>query len=235
MTDPGYRHLIIIVDRSGSMANIREWTQSGFREFVAKQRLEPVRTTVSLYSFDDDLEKVTSFSTLDDVADWLLVPRGMTNLYDAVVEVITIEGKVLAEMFEDQRPGSVALLIVTDGLQTLPSENTVDDMKHVVTHQQEVYNWGVLYLGTNQDAINVGQKYGMTTNSSLSYAPTDKSVNTAWKVSSAVLSRASESVTVAAAAGQSANAYDIYTFNLEEREQVMADDHDDDDKEEENT
>ena len=209
MTNPAYRHLIIVIDRSGSMSKIQAGMQSGFEEFTGQQRQAPGKTTISLYQFDDTLEQVSSFSPLDEVAGWQLQPRGTTDLYGAVVVSVGTEGKALGELHEDKRPGKVILMVITDGLQTSPSEYTAADLKRVVTHQREVYGWEVIYLGTNQDAIAEGEKAGVSYDTSLSYANDNDSTHGAWQASSSMLNRTS----IASANGQPVS----YVFTDEER------------------
>lgn len=61
MTDPGYTHYIVIVDRSGSMTRIKADTEGGVRQFAAGQEKVPGRKTLSLYQFDDRFDAVTRF------------------------------------------------------------------------------------------------------------------------------------------------------------------------------
>lgn len=201
MTDQNYAHDLLVIDRSGSMKDIQAGVQSGFQEFIAAQKLNPVRTTASLVQFDGIIERLYSFQPLEALTEYQLVPRGMTNLYDAIIEAVATEGEKLSAIREEERPGLVNVIIITDGLHTaVDSKHTGFEAASVLEHQRAVYKWNVLYMGTNQDALAEGEKLGILRSQSLSYQNTDKGAKMAWKASSSTLSRAS----VASAAGMEA-------------------------------
>lgn len=49
-------HIVVILDRSGSMSSCVESTVSGFDEFINKQRHIGGRAKVTLVQFDDEYE-----------------------------------------------------------------------------------------------------------------------------------------------------------------------------------
>jgi uncharacterized protein YegL len=209
MTDPGYRHLIFIIDHSKSMENIRDGMVSGFQELISKQRREPLRTTVSLWQFDDVIECCYSFASFDDVAEYELYPCGMTALHDAIGKVVTSEGEKLALLPEGQRPGQVVVTVISDGRENASTEYDGTRVAAMLKHQQEAYGWGVLYLGTNQDAIAEGAKIGVGQDRSLSYDSTSRGTQSALRSVSSVMS--------AAVASSMANVSVSYAFSDEDR------------------
>ena len=66
MTTPDRRHLIVILDRSGSMNRVREDTEGGLNALLDEQRKTPGVTTVTLVQFDDEIETVYTGRPLDD-------------------------------------------------------------------------------------------------------------------------------------------------------------------------
>lgn len=48
----GYTHITVIVDRTGSMQEIRDDIIGGFNSFLSKQREAPGRATITLVQFD---------------------------------------------------------------------------------------------------------------------------------------------------------------------------------------
>lgn len=191
MTDSGYVHDIFIIDRSGSMSNIVAGMQSGFRELIGQQIANPVRTTASLWQFDDVIENIYSFQPLAALLDYELVPRRMTAMFDAIGKAITTEGAALAALREDQRPGKVNVVIVSDGRNNASTHFTGPQAAALLTRQQQHYGWGVLYMGTNQDALKEGPKVGVATGSSLSFAASDVGTHSAYSATSAALTRSS--------------------------------------------
>jgi len=225
VTDSNYRHLIIVQDRSGSIESILYGMQSGYEEFIRRQMKDKIRTTVSVWQFDDVIECVYSFKTLDEVVDYEIVPRDLTALNDAVMEATATEGEQLAAMPENQRPGSVTLLIDTDGLENrsikYPKPHGTVAVAKALKHQQEAYNWGVIYLGTNHDVFTQSESLGVYHDTSLSYAGTNAGAKSAWKMSSSNYARGS--VSVASAGGASC---DVYSFTDQQRAEAesMVDD-----------
>src|SRR6266436_1295970 len=96
MTDPGYRHYLLIVDRSCSMDSIKDEAQNGIRLFAREQAALPGRATMTLCQFDNEYEIVHDFASLKAVASYKLVPRATTALLDACGAAVTATGEKLA-------------------------------------------------------------------------------------------------------------------------------------------
>ena len=116
MTNPHLTHLYFLLDRSGSMNSIVEDTVGGFDAFIAEQRKTPGECRVTLAQFDDAYEEVYADHPIADVPSLVLQPRGTTALLDSVARIVLDAGKRLAALPEDQRPGTVIVGIMTDGL-----------------------------------------------------------------------------------------------------------------------
>src|SRR5277367_324431 len=174
MTQPGYRHIIFINDRSGSMEKILAGMQSGFEEFTKEQAAQPGRVTASLWQYDTEIECVHSFAPLEILASYKIIPRGRTAMYDAIVQAVTVEGEKLAALPEGERPEDVTAIITSDGLENASIEYGRNKgggprVAAMLTHQREVYGWTVIYMGTNQDAFAESAKVGIPSDSALSY------------------------------------------------------------------
>lgn len=189
MTDPGYRHYVLVVDRSGSMRSVQEEAQNGVREFVKEQAAIPGRATLSLYQFDTTHDTVYDFAPVGAAMDYVLAPRGMTALLDAVGFAITKVGERLAVMAEHERPGKVVVVIATDGLENSSTEHTKATVKAMTTEQQEKYGWKFIYIGANQDAFSEARAMGLPAGSSMGYAGTRGGTRSAYASASASTSR----------------------------------------------
>ena len=85
MSDSSYTHITVILDRTGSMASIRDETIAGFNEFVRQQRQQPGRATLTLIQFDthDPFEVLYRFQDIQKVpmlTRETFVPRAHTPL-----------------------------------------------------------------------------------------------------------------------------------------------------------
>ena len=170
MTDPTYTDITMVLDRSGSMQSIKDDSIGGFDAFTSEQRRLPGRCTVSLVQFDNVYEEVYTGRDLADVPSLTLVPRGSTAMLDAIGRAVNATGARLAAMPEDRRPGTVIVGIMTDGLENASREFTYPMVKALIEQQEQVYGWTFMYMGANQDAIEVGASLGVARDRSLTYA-----------------------------------------------------------------
>lgn len=187
MTDPSYRHLILVVDRSGSMHSCKEATQEGINGFFATQAGEPGRATATLVQFDTEHETVFEHVDLADAPAYALVPRGWTALLDAVGFAFAREGQWLASLPEDERPGAVVAVIATDGEENSSREYTAEQIREIIRGQRETYGWQTLFIGANIDAVKTAATYGIPAASAMTYDT--QSTEGTYQVVSAAVSR----------------------------------------------
>lgn len=193
MTKAGYRHYIVIADRSASIGEdegFRREMEGGINQFIQDRKDDPGTATVTLHQFDIEQETVYSFRPVQDAPVYHLRPRGSTALWDAIGLVFNTEGQKLADMPEEERPEQVLVLIATDGKNNASKEYSSDEpIRAMVRHQREAYGWEVTYIGTNQDAIAVGSSVGVTARMSMDYAPSASGVRAALKATSDMAGR----------------------------------------------
>lgn len=210
MTQPGYRHRIIVMDRSGSIASILAGQQSGLEEFLASEEKIAGKATFSLWDFDTQIRCVHSLAPLDAVKGYRIEPRGTTAMHDAVGDAVAAEGEKLAGLPEGERPEDVTVIIASDGLENASQRRAGPEVARMLARQQDAYQWRVIYMGTNQDAFAEGAKLGARANLTLNYVNTDTGSANTWASASSLLSRAP--VAAAAAGG--------YEFNVDERKRA---------------
>lgn len=173
MTDSSLVHYIFIVDRSGSMQTIKTDTEGGIRAFIEKQLEDiedPATRTVSFYQFDTEHDEMFDFTPLEEAKDYMLIPRGGTALLDAIGQAITRVGGKLAALPEDKRPGHVMVVIATDGEENSSREYKKADIKKMIEHQQQKYNWKFTFAGANQDAFAEARSIGIPACSTLNFS-----------------------------------------------------------------
>lgn len=197
MTDPAYRLIIPVMDRSGSMEKIRADMQGGFREFIRDQQGardaagNPFRNALSLWQFDTEIERIHAFAPLTAAESWELRPRGGTALWDAIGRAVVTEGEALDALPEEQRPGLVIVLIVSDGQNNSSREFTRDTVKALLERQQETYGWKIMYIGTNQDVFSEASSIGIPQHMTLSYVNTGAGAQGSMSATSRAVSSAS--------------------------------------------
>ncbi|TWG92305.1 hypothetical protein L615_007200000120 [Nocardioides sp. J9] len=169
MTRADLTHLYFLLDRSGSMQSIKTDTEGGFAAFVAEQQALPGECRVTLAQFDNEYDVVYSGVPVEEVPPLDLQPRGSTALLDAMGRLVTTAGTELAALPEDERPGTVIVAIMTDGHENASQEWTHPAIKALVEQQTTDYAWQFLYMGADQDAIEVGARLGVSRDASVTY------------------------------------------------------------------
>lgn len=183
--------LTIILDRSGSMDPIKNDMNGGIAALLKDQAALPGECVVTLVQFDDSVETVyATVPAADAKVD--LVPRGGTALYDAVGATIVKTGERLAALPEHERPGKVAVLIVTDGGENASKEyrgqQGLSRIAEMIKHQREAYSWQFDFLGANQDAVLTAKSFNISADDAMTFSTNSRGVSNTYGAVSSKLS-----------------------------------------------
>jgi len=170
MANPNLSHLVFLLDRSGSMQSIKSDVIGGFHAFLTEQRATDGQCAVTLAQFDHEYEVVYQGIPLDQVPPLALSPRGRTALLDSMGKLITDTVAEIDALPEDDQPGTVVVAIMTDGLENASGEWRRPDIKALVEQQTNERGWEFLYMGADQDAVEVGEGLGVKAEQSVTYA-----------------------------------------------------------------
>jgi hypothetical protein len=182
MTKPNFTSINVIMDASGSMSSLRSDTIGGFNSFIEEQKKAAGEAIVSLCTFNSSYHHVYENKSLNDVAPLTVedyYPAGSTALLDCMGYTINSVGAQLAALKEEERPSKVIVLILTDGQENSSREFTKDQIKDMVTHQSEKYNWDFVFIGANMDAIEEGHGIGVA--NSFNYSATPEGTHNLYK------------------------------------------------------
>jgi hypothetical protein len=168
--------IVVIMDRSGSMHNIQGAMEEGFAHFMAEQRKIPDPCNVTFYRFNSNVDRVFEERPLQQVEAMLLEPTGGTALLDAMGTAIVAVGARLAAKPEDQRPGKVVVVVITDGQENASTEYTAARVAELVKQQSETYNWQFAFLGANIDSFAVAAALNIERASTQDYAASGSGV-----------------------------------------------------------
>lgn len=169
MTNKDLTHIEMVLDRSGSMSSCKSDTEGGFNTFIAEQKKVPGECRVTLAQFDNTYEVVYADRPLAEVPDLALAPRGGTALLDAIGRSINSLGKRLNDTPEEERPGAVVFVILTDGQENSSVEFSLTRIHEMISHQRDTYGWQFMFIGANQDAIQAGASLGIARGMSITY------------------------------------------------------------------
>lgn len=180
--------ITVILDKSGSMRSLINDTVGGFNSFLTEQKEQPGEATLTLVQFDTKNRVVVDGAPLKDVKELTEAsyrPGGNTALLDALGATINKVGQRLAETPEEERPGKVIFLVMTDGEENASNEFTKEQIKTMVEHQTEKYNWSFVFLGANIDSITTATSMGFAAANASNYNATGVGTRAAYNAISA--------------------------------------------------
>ena len=186
-------HISIILDRTGSMEDIREDTIGGFNTFLKEQQALPDEATLSLIQFDSQnpYEVIHHFEKIKDVpklTPQTYVPRASTPLLDAIGRGINDLESALDKMRLTKRPANVVMVIITDGQENSSREFSKNQIVKMIKAKQEK-GWQFVYLSADLGSINDAKEYGMHAHATMAFAKSHVGTRKMWSSSSKALAR----------------------------------------------
>jgi hypothetical protein len=161
--------IAFLLDRSGSMQSIKSDVVGGFDAFLTEQRSGDGECRVTLAQFDNEYEVVYHALPVGDAPPLELNPRNSTALLDSMGKLITDTAAEITALGEDDKPGSVIVAIMTDGMENSSREWSRPAIKSLVEQQTNEFGWQFLYLGADQDAVEVGKDLGVRAEQAVTY------------------------------------------------------------------
>jgi Mg-chelatase subunit ChlD len=152
--------IVMIVDNSGSMWRIKSDAEGALNNFLDEQKNIEGDAFVTFVQFDHEYEIVFEKVELAKVKTVSLKPRGSTALLDAI-------GRTVVNYVP--RTEKTIYVIMTDGQENCSQEWTNAMVKNAIAEATQ-HGDEFVYLGANQDAIEVGTKMGISVGSSLTFA-----------------------------------------------------------------
>lgn len=164
--------LVFILDRSGSMYGLEPDTIGGFNSLLEKQKNEAGEAFVTTVLFDNRQRMLHDRLPLTDVPamtaeDYTV--GGSTALLDAVGDTIKHIARIHKYAPADHRPEKTLFVIITDGMENASARFTYEQVKALISHEQEKYGWEFLFLAANLDAAVEGARFGIAEDHSVTY------------------------------------------------------------------
>jgi hypothetical protein len=182
--------IVVVVDKSGSMASISEAAIKGVNSFVDEQKEIDRSAEITIVFFSSgqtgrgnawgnhqknewyEIFYKGDIKSTPVLSNETYVPDGGTALYDALGDTIDNIGSKIADMAENDRPENVIFSILTDGYENASHKFNQEQVFAKIRHQEDKYNWNFVYLGANQDALAVGHSLGIHKGESVAFAST---------------------------------------------------------------
>lgn len=204
--NPNWVHVGLLIDRSGSMDEMDGNELAGSATRLIKEQINSEnvnKVTATIANFDDRYEIINrniEASKLE-ITKADIEPRGLTALYTSLGRFINDVGEDLRNM-EDERPGNVVIIMLTDGQQTcdklenreerdaiFEGSNGYKELNKLVKQQEDDYKWKFFMLGTNMDTLKEGPKMGFTPQTCINYSYTTNGGVSALKSTSDAIGR----------------------------------------------
>ena len=164
--------LVMILDRSGSMAGLESDTIGGYNSMLQKQREAEGEVLVSTVLFDNESEVLYDRIPLQDMPQMTekeYYVRGCTALLDAIGGAIHHIGNVHKYARDEDRPEKTIFVITTDGMENASRQYSYEKVRRMVERQKEKYGWEFLFLGANIDAIETAGRFGIDRDRAANY------------------------------------------------------------------
>lgn len=150
--------MTLVVDRSGSMQDVADEAQSGMNALLTSQFALPGRLTVTLIEFDSDIDTVMRMAKKR--VEYVLEPRGMTRLLDAVGGELAATQADIKALNKSERPGQVIFVVITDGEENSSSQYTLKGVRSEVERLRKKPGWSFQFIGAGDSAWQ-GSEMGM--------------------------------------------------------------------------
>ena len=149
MSNKNHTHIVFIMDCSGSMDGIYKPLQNAMHKMLEEQaRKLAGYLTVDVNYFEEYLSRGPQD------ADPMTVHLGLwagggTNIHGPVLQVVNALKEKIRQMPEDERPGHVVVVIMTDGYGGRSNHNTITAIA-----EQRAAGWDFAFLAAGEDAMN---------------------------------------------------------------------------------
>ena len=163
--------LVFILDKSGSMAPLRDDTIGGFNTMIEQQKKGGGDVLVSTVMFSDeqtivhDRCEIGSIKprTQDDYA-----PMGCTALLDAVGDSINHIENIHKYARKEDVPQKTMFVITTDGMENASVKYTASKVKKLIEKHREA-GWEFLFIGANIDSVETASSIGIDARRAVNY------------------------------------------------------------------
>ena len=182
---------VFILDRSGSMAGLESDTINGFNGLLNKQRTQEGEALITTVLFDHDYELLhdrIDIKLINNISEKEYYVRGSTALLDAIGLTIDKIGNVQKITRVEDRAQKVLFVITTDGMENSSHKYSYSRIKHMIENQKSKYNWEIIFMGANIDAIEMASRFGIDSDRAVNYKSDKKGTQLNYESMSKVMS-----------------------------------------------
>lgn len=182
---PLYTDVAFVGDRSGSMFSTEGGSQTGACDYMKQQAssAKQLNCLIGFYidftTFDSTIENPYS-GPAEEINEQVLTimynsmtPRGLTRLYDAVIDSVSRQIRRIEDKFDTLKPEvkglvkdqswlfAAACSPMTDGLDNQSAPGANKECQKILDDYQHNYSATALILAANQDAADLAEGLGL--------------------------------------------------------------------------
>lgn len=157
------KNIFCILDRSGSMSTCLSDTIKGFNAFVDSQ---PSDTQMTTLLFNNTIQELYRCKNPRDIKPLDMVtyrPVGCTALLDVIGYTVSLASNCTID--------NITIVIFTDGDENVSVAYT-KHMIHKLIEEKKSMGWKFVFMGANQDAIQVASELNINSKSALTFNTT---------------------------------------------------------------
>ena len=164
--------LVFILDMSGSMGHLTDDTIGGFNSVLKEQANKDGEVFVTTYLFNNNSRMLHDRLPIGEVpamtnADYRAA--GCTALIDALGDAIRHIVSIHRYARPEDIPGHTIFVVTTDGMENASHKYTSDQVKKMITHEQDKNGWEFIFLAANIDAVETAERYGIRSERAVNY------------------------------------------------------------------
>jgi len=144
--------IIVLLDTSASMNTMDDEPKESITTFLNEQKGDDIK--VSFYTFNTKIQTIFEDKDLKDVGELSYHNAGLTAVFDAI-------GFSISRKLSTNRNKNVTLLIISDGKDNSSVEFPKSKVVKLTEKAKKEYNWNIIYLGSNLEAMNEVAQYGI--------------------------------------------------------------------------
>lgn len=147
------KHIVMLLDETGSMSSRLQETISGFNSYIEKAAKDFKDSRFTLMRFDSTKKDIVyddvPLKTVGELKDYR--PGAMTPLYDAIGALVKHAEKL---------SGKVFVVMITDGEENASHEFKKEQIFDIIK-KKEADGWAFSYIGVHPNAWGEAQMIGI--------------------------------------------------------------------------
>lgn len=148
-------HIVMILDESGSMNNIKYEMIKSINSFINEQKdVEGKPVKFTFVKFNNRINRIYNRIPLKEcpeLTEYMYTPNSTTALYDAIGDTIN--------WFNKEK--NVLMVIVTDGQENASKEYSKSTINNMISDKEKNNNWSYVYLSSDLSTKTQGDNIGL--------------------------------------------------------------------------